>query len=49
MHDTTLSQVLELDRNMLQGFSEEEAQLLIDMLAKVQDNLNNIIKGEGND
>lgn len=49
VHDTTLSQVLELDRNMLQGFSEEEAQLLIDMLAKVQDNLNNIIKGEGND
>lgn len=46
MHDETLSQMLKIDKEMLSGFTDEEAQLFLTMLDKVQLNLNKLSEGQ---
>ena len=47
IHDSALSDMLELDKHLLDGFTEDEADILLNMLSRVQDNLNNLTKKQG--
>lgn len=47
LHEKTLSDMLKTDAFMLDGFSDEEKELLLSMLDKVQLNLDKLAKKEG--
>lgn len=51
IHDATLAEMLDIDKHLLDGFNDGEADLLLDMLSRVQQNLNNLTdkQGEKND
>ncbi|WP_280771353.1 MarR family winged helix-turn-helix transcriptional regulator [Salipaludibacillus daqingensis] len=47
LEDRLWEEVKALDRNLMDGFSEEEQRLLISWLKKMQTNLENIQRGDG--
>lgn len=47
VHDSALSEMLATDKHLLDGFTEDEANVLLDMLSRVQENLNNLTKNQG--